>query len=74
MSFTQLNPSIPIWTKKGEGEAIAVIDYSKEDHLFWVVIMDNTGEIWTLANPEVRGVKNITIGRELSELKKGNHA
>lgn len=31
--FYQLNPSIPLMTPKGEAEAIAVLDYSKEDNL-----------------------------------------
>jgi hypothetical protein len=59
----QLSPSIPVVTPKGSGEAILVIDNSKEDHLQWVVIQDDGGEIWTFQNPQVRGQKNITMGR-----------
>lgn len=64
MSHIQLNPSIPLLTPKGQGEAIMCIDYSKEDDLFWVVIQDETGEIWTWNNKDVRGCKNVTIGRK----------
>ncbi len=59
----QLNPSIPLKTPKGNAEAILVIDYSKEDDLLWTCIQDDTGEIWTWRNSEVRGIENISIGR-----------
>ena len=67
--FTQLNPSIPMETPKGRGLAIAVIDYSKEDDLLWVIIMDDTGEIWSVPNSKVRGFKNYSIGRTLDRAK-----
>ena len=58
-------------TPKGSGEAIVLIDYSKEDDLMWVVIQDDTGEVWTWKNSQVRGCKNITIGRtNISEITK----
>ncbi len=59
----QLNPPIPLNTPKGDGEAWLVIDYSKEDDLMWVVCIDSTGEVWTFRNQDVRGIKNVTIGR-----------
>jgi hypothetical protein len=70
-SLTQLNPSVPLYIpeKGAGGEAIAVIDYSKEDDLLWVIIMDDTGEIWTVPNAKVRGFKNYSIGRMLDRAK-----
>lgn len=63
MSFlTQLNPAIPLITPKGGGEAVLVIDYGKEDDLMWTVILDDSGEIWTFRNSEVRGFPNPTLG------------
>jgi len=59
----QLNPPIPLNTPKGSGLAHLVIDMGCEHHLLWVVILDSNGEIWTFENPEVRGQKNITMGR-----------
>lgn len=59
----QLNPPIPMSTPKGNGLAWALIDYGAEHHLMWVVAIDETGEIWTFPNPEVRAQKNITMGR-----------
>jgi hypothetical protein len=62
MSFTQLNPTIPMVSPKGKGYAIGVIDYSTEHHICWVVAQDS-GEIWTWQNPEVRLQSNVTMGR-----------
>jgi len=60
----QLNPTIPMHViGKGDGHAIAIIDYSQEHHLLWVVAINETGEIWTVENPSVRLLKNITLGR-----------
>jgi len=59
----QLKPQIPLVTPKGPGQAILVIDYSEEHDLKWVVIQDDTGEVWTWNNDRVRGFKNVTMGR-----------
>jgi hypothetical protein len=59
----QLNPQIPLITPKGPGQGVLVIDYSEEHDLKWVVIQDETGEIWTWKNDQVRGFKNVTMGR-----------
>lgn len=63
--FTQLNPYIPLYVvdKKTSGQAIGVIDYSKDDDLLWVIILDDTGEVWCVNNANVRGVKNYSLGR-----------
>ncbi len=52
---------------KGKGQAIAVIDYSLEHNLIWVIAIDETGEIWSYQNHEVRMQDNITMGRLGSE-------
>jgi hypothetical protein len=64
MTFTQLDPSLPMTVEgKGDGYALAVIDYGPEHHLIWVVAIDATGEIWSAANPDVRMQSNWTLGR-----------
>lgn len=62
----QLNPSIPVLVlNKGEGEAVGWFDYGKEDHLLWLVAMDDTGEVWLVPNTEIRFIQNYSIGRNL---------
>lgn len=63
MYIHQLNPPIPLNTPKGEGIAWLVLDYGAEHDLMWTVAIDDTGEIWTFSNREVRAQKNITLGR-----------
>lgn len=62
MSITQLNPMIPMKCPKGDGFAIAMIDYSQEHDIIYVIALDN-GEIWSYPNREVRMLKNVTMGR-----------
>jgi hypothetical protein len=64
MSFTQLNPAMPVSVEgKGQGYAFAVIDYGQEHNLIWVVALDASGEIWCSPNPKVRMQNNWTMGR-----------
>lgn len=60
----QLNPSIPVETPKGKGQAAIMIDYSPEHDFYWVVFLDNSGECWTFSNKDIRAQQNITLGRE----------
>lgn len=63
MNILQLDPPIPLNTPKGPGMAWLVIDYGPEHNILWTVAIDNTGELWTFSNPEVRAQQNISIGR-----------
>jgi len=63
MTILQLDPPLPLSTPKGDGWAWLVIDYGIEHDLLWVVAIDETGEMWAFKNPEVRALKNITLGR-----------
>jgi len=69
--FVELRTALPVSVPKGNGFAFAVIDYGQEHHLLWVVIMDDTGEIWTVANPDVRVRSNPTM-RALRDQKIGD--
>src|SRR2546429_5803404 len=72
-TMLQLNPPIPLSTPKGDGIAVMVIDYGIDHDLWWTVIIsrgEHAGEIWTFANPEVRGVENITLGRPVAPSSK----
>ena len=59
----QLDPPLAFSTPKGDGLAILVIDYGVDMDLLFVVIIDETGEVWTYRSNLLRGVKNITQGR-----------
>jgi hypothetical protein len=62
--FTQLNPTIPVYVQdKGDGYAIAVIDYGQEHNLIWVTAITESGELWCAPNPKVRICQNWTMGR-----------
>lgn len=68
MAFTQLVPTLPVHVEgKGKGLAIAVIDYGEEHHLIWVVIVDETCEIWCASNPMVRAQSNWSFGRKSAQ-------
>lgn len=59
----QLNPMIPLDTPKGEGFAFWRTDYSQEHDTLYTVIITSTREIWEFPTPQVRGVKNFSMGR-----------
>ncbi len=62
--FTQLNPAIPMHVLgKGDGQAIGMIDYGPEHNLLWITAIDATGEIWCAPNPQVRMLRNWSMGR-----------
>lgn len=68
MTIIQLNPSIPVQVVgKGTGEALFIQEISKEDNLIWIVAMDDTGQCWQVPNPDIRLLKNYTIGRNLEK-------
>jgi len=73
----QLEPLIEMNTPKGFGYAMFVIDPGMDNDLYWVIAINDTGEIWTFANREVRMAKNITLGRMLETkeeyIVKGDH-
>ena len=61
--FTQLNPPLPMKSSKGDGYAIAVIDYGLEHNLLWVMALDDSGEVWCVPNKDVRMQSNWSAGR-----------
>lgn len=65
--LTQLDPPIPLHVLgRGDGYAIAVIDYGQEHNLLWVTAISATGEIWCAPNPQVRMQQNWSMGRPQS--------
>jgi hypothetical protein len=75
MAVNQLNPPIPLHViGRGDGLAVAVIDYGPDYDLLWVTIINETGEIWTANNLNVRGVRNWSIGRTILKTPNGSKA
>lgn len=69
----QLNPSLPVEViGKGSGETIFMIDYGVEHHLLWVVALDSDGSVWCVPNPEIRMIKNYSIGRTFEPKTNGS--
>ena len=62
----QLKPVLEVDTPKGRGHAEFLIDYGPEADLLWVVVIRDTGEIWTFRNADLRATANISIGRNLA--------
>lgn len=63
MSFTQLNPQIPVVTPKGHGWAFGVIDRSQEHPIEFVVAQDEGGEVWVWLQQDLRVAVNKTYHR-----------
>lgn len=61
----QLNPTIEMDTPKGRGHAEFLLDYGPEADLLWVVVINDTGEIWAFRSKDVRATANVSIGRNL---------
>jgi hypothetical protein len=62
----QLSPVLEVDTPKGRGHAEFLLDYGPEADLLWVVVLRDTGEIWTLRNADLRATANVSIGRKLA--------
>jgi len=71
-SLLQLDPPIPVDTPKGAALAVILIDYGPDYDLMWVTFIDDTGECWTWKNSDIRGVKNLSLGRRSDESKAAN--
>lgn len=69
----QLNPPLPMDTPKGRGLAHFLIDYGAEADLLWVVFMDDSGQCWTVPNPEIRMTENWSLGRRKAAAGKPNN-
>jgi hypothetical protein len=62
--IVQLNPQLPVFIEgKGTGYAFAMIDYSQDHYLHFVIAMDDSGEIWTVPNNKVKMQFNYSLGR-----------
>lgn len=60
-----------LWLDTPKGQALAkfLIDRGVDSDNEWICIVNDTGEIWSFDNSDVRACKNITIGRRSDEPK-----
>lgn len=70
MTILQLNPTIPMHCPQGIGYAIAMIDYSQEHDILWIIAINETGEVWAVPNKDIRAIINISMGRNLATIDK----
>lgn len=59
----QLEPMLPVDTPKGPGFAFALIDYGQEFDTLYKVMITATREVWDVPQPQIRAVRNISMGR-----------
>lgn len=59
----------PIWfnTPDGTGLAHFVRDEGLEHSLYWVIFLEETGQVWTYPNEKVRALRNYTVDRRNPE-------
>jgi hypothetical protein len=69
-TFTQLDPPIPLDTRKGKGLAVGLIDYGATHDLIWITFLNENGQCWCLPNRDIRLQTNETMGIK-SEFDKG---
>lgn len=69
----QLDPMLPVYIPEfeKEGYAFAIESNGPENYLIFHIIVDGSGEIWSMDNTKVRGCINYTQGRPVinKELK-----
>jgi len=58
-----------LWLDTPRGMALAkfLVDHGIDGDNEWICIVNETGEIWSFDNSDVRAAKNITIGRRVDE-------
>ncbi len=58
----QLNPQLPVFVDgMGAGYAFALIDYSQDHNLHFVVALNNGGDVWIVPNDKVKAIKNYSL-------------
>lgn len=66
MTILQLNPPIPLrHITKGDFLAHIIHDPGIENEIMFTGCLNDSGEIWTFRNRDLRFCTNLTIGRDL---------
>jgi len=61
----RLDPPIPFFCVplQEECQAHILLEYGLETFVYFIVVMDKTGEVWLFPNRDLRGTKNFTLDR-----------
>lgn len=73
MSFYEPRHPWPVFVVSKDnrpGVVRLVFDPDADEHLIYLVVMDDSGESWCVPSPEVRFQENWTYGRRLKAPKK----
>lgn len=65
MYIQELKSPIPMNTPRGSAYAYFLVDYHLDHHFYWICFLNDTGECWTFANPDIRIQNNSTINRNV---------
>jgi hypothetical protein len=55
--------SLEVLTPKGIGRVWLITDYGVQTEKLFVVIINDTGEIWEFSNKDIKATNNLTMGR-----------
>jgi hypothetical protein len=63
VTLLQLDPSIPVETEFGYGEAVGWLMPSLEQSLYWIVLLSDSKECRVVPNEEIRAATNWSLWR-----------
>ncbi|WP_160169047.1 hypothetical protein [Bradyrhizobium sp. Ai1a-2] len=59
----ELREALWVDTPKGEALVKFLVDRGIDSDNEWICVVNDTGEIWSFNNRDIRAVKNYTVGR-----------
>lgn len=62
MNMLLLEPPWEVYTPRGKGDALVLIDYSQESYGYFLVALRDSGEFWYYRNDKVRLAWNESTG------------
>jgi hypothetical protein len=68
----ELNSPVHLQTSVGKGWAYWAIDYSPHADVIWGVVLDESGRIVWVPNPQVRASANWSMEQKCEGMKKGD--
>lgn len=63
MVIYESTQSLEVQTPKGLGRVWLITDYGAQTEKLFLVIMNETGELWEFRNKDIKATSNLTMGR-----------